>query len=175
MGCPVVHWELWSEDPERASKFYSTVFDWNIRHIPEMDYHLAETGGEGGINGGIMKPKKGPWPGKLAFYIDVDDLAPYRQKIVDAGGKIIVEEMAVPGVGSFSLFEDPDGRVLGMWKQNAKESGWERAAEDGRTTTSHQGLRFRRPPRRIRSAALAQETFHGNPVITAGTGVTGSR
>ena len=123
MGCPVVHWELWSEDPDTAAEFYGKVFDWEIRHIPEMNYHLAETGGEGGINGGIMKPQQGPWPNNMAFYIDVDDLATYRQKIVDAGGKIIVEEMAVPGVGSFSLFEDPDGRVLGMWKQNPKEAG----------------------------------------------------
>jgi predicted enzyme related to lactoylglutathione lyase len=28
-----------------------------------------------------------------------------------------VERQDVPGVGLFSLFEDPDGRVLGMWKQ----------------------------------------------------------
>ena len=58
----------------------------------------------------------------MALYIDVDDLAAYRQKIVDAGGKIIVEEMAVPGVGSFSLFEDLDGRVLGMWKQGPQQA-----------------------------------------------------
>jgi predicted enzyme related to lactoylglutathione lyase len=87
-----------------------------------MNYHLAETGGEGGINGGIMKPQKGPWPGNMAFYIDVDELAPYREKIVEAGGRIIVEKQVVPGVGSFSLFEDPDGRVLGMWKQNPQEA-----------------------------------------------------
>ena len=120
MACPVVHWELWSEDPDRAAAFYSEVFDWNIRHIPEMNYHLAESGGEGGIGGGIMKPQQGPWPGNMAFYIDVDDLATYQQKITEAGGKIVVEEQVVPGVGSFTLFEDPDGRVLGMWKQNQK-------------------------------------------------------
>jgi predicted enzyme related to lactoylglutathione lyase len=34
-----------------------------------------------------------------------------------AGAKIVVEKMDVSGVGQFSLFEDPDGRVLGMWKQ----------------------------------------------------------
>ena len=48
---------------------------------PEMDYRLVETGGDGGINGGIMKPKEGPWPGNLAFYIDVDDLEAYCEKI----------------------------------------------------------------------------------------------
>ena len=64
-----------------------------------------------------MKPQKGPWPGNLTFYIDVDDIAAYNQKIKEAGGKIIVESMEVPGVGAFSLFEDPDGRVLGLWLQ----------------------------------------------------------
>jgi hypothetical protein len=120
MGRPVVHWELWSENPERVSDFYRKVFDWEIRHIPGMNYHLVETGGTGGINGGIMTPKKGPWPGKLAFYIDVDDIDAYGEKIQKAGGKVVIEKVDVPGVGQFSLFEDPDGRVLGMWKQQPK-------------------------------------------------------
>ena len=122
MGRPVVHWELWSKDPGKVADFYRKAFDWDINHIPEMDYHLVAPG-EGGIGGGIMKPQQGPWPAKLTFYIDVDDLAAYRQKITDAGGKIVVEEMAVPGVGSFTLFEDPDGRVIGLWKQLAREAG----------------------------------------------------
>ena len=122
MGRPVVHWELWSEDPAKISDFYAKVFDWDVRHIPDMNYRLVETGGEGGINGGIMQPQKGPWPSNMALYIDVDDLASYRKRIIDAGGKIVVEEMEVPGVGSLALFEDPEGRVLGMWKQLAAET-----------------------------------------------------
>ena len=118
MGQPVVHWEFWSENPEKVSGFYEKVFDWKVRHIPEMDYRLVETGGTGGINGGIMTPKKGPWPGKLAFYIDVDDLDAYTRKITEAGGKVIVAKQDVPGVGQLALFEDPDGRVNGLWKQN---------------------------------------------------------
>ena len=117
MGQPVVHWELWSEDPARVADFYEKVFAWNIRAIPELNYRLVETGGQGGINGGIMKPQAGPWPAKLAFYIYVDDIDRYNEKVHQAGGKILVEKMDVPGVGQLSLFEDPDGRVLGMWKQ----------------------------------------------------------
>ena len=119
MGQPVVHWELWSKDPERIGAFYAQVFGWNINHIPALDYRLVETGGQGGINGGIMKPQDGPWPGNMAFYIDVDDLTAYAEKVRAAGGRMIVERMEVPGVGALSLFEDPDGRVLGMWKQTA--------------------------------------------------------
>ena len=45
---------------------------------------------------------------------------PHLEKIKEAGGKIVIEKKEVPGVGQFSLFEDPDGRVLGMWKKIKK-------------------------------------------------------
>lgn len=109
MGRPVVHWEFWSKDPKNVSDFYAKVFDWQVRHIPEMDYRLVETGGEGGINGGIMNPKReGPWPGNMSFYIDVDDLDAYEQRVKQAGGKIMVQKQEVPGMGTFS--QD-------LWKQ----------------------------------------------------------
>ena len=43
MGKPVVHWELWSKNPEQVSDFYARVFDWKINNIPEMNYHLVDT------------------------------------------------------------------------------------------------------------------------------------
>jgi predicted enzyme related to lactoylglutathione lyase len=52
-----------------------------------------------------------------AFYIDVDDLDAFGEKVEAAGGTIVVDKQDVPGIGQFSLFEDPDGRVMGMWKQ----------------------------------------------------------
>ncbi|HET9951905.1 MAG TPA: VOC family protein [Candidatus Eisenbacteria bacterium] len=116
MGQPVVHWELWSKDPEQVSEFYAKVFGWDIQHIPALDYRMVQTGGEGGINGGIMKPQEGAWPGNMAFYVHVDDLDAYAAKIKAAGGKMLVEKMDVPGVGQLSLFEDTDKRVLGMFK-----------------------------------------------------------
>jgi predicted enzyme related to lactoylglutathione lyase len=117
MGSPVVHWELMSKDPAKVADFYARIFGWKIDHRPEMNYRIVDTGGEGGINGGIVKPEReGPWPGNMLFYIAVDDLAAFRKKIVAAGGKIHVEEQAVPGMGSFSLFTDPEGRMMGLWK-----------------------------------------------------------
>jgi uncharacterized protein len=82
-----------------------------------IDLPSGDTRSEGGINGGIMTPQEGPWPGNMAFYIDVEDLESYNRKITEAGGKVIVERMDVPGVGAMALFEDPDGRVLGIWQQ----------------------------------------------------------
>ena len=115
----VKHFEFWSEDPQGLSDFYQAVFDWPIQHIPEMDYWLVPPAGDG-IGGGIMKPKQGPWPGNMSFYITVEELETYRQKITAAGGTIIVPEQDVPGVGKFCLFSDPDGRVLGIWVELGK-------------------------------------------------------
>lgn len=82
-----------------------------------MKYRIVETGSEGGINGGIAQPEhEGPWPGNMLFYIAVDDLAASRKRIVASGGKICVEEQDVPGMGAFSLFTDPEGRMMGLWK-----------------------------------------------------------
>src|SRR6185436_9919817 len=97
MGNPVVHWELMSREPEKISDFYAKLFGWKVKHMPEINYRLVETGsGEGkmsGINGGIVKPDKPePWPGNTFLYIAVDDLAAYRKKITEAGGRIHVEE-----------------------------------------------------------------------------------
>jgi len=115
MGRPVVHWELMSKGPAKVADFYERVFDWKVQHHPELNYRIVETGGEGGINGGILKPDRpGPWLGNMLFYIAVDDLAAYRDKVVAAGGEIHVEEQAVPGMGAFSLFTDPEGRMMGL-------------------------------------------------------------
>lgn len=120
MGQPVVHWEMWSPDPERASKFYADVFGWQARAIPDLKYTLVETGGSGGINGGIMTPQQGDWPAKLTLYIDVDEVDSYGAKIVAAGGRMLVPKMEVPGVGFMALFSDPDDRVLGLWQKGKK-------------------------------------------------------
>src|SRR6266567_1753077 len=102
MGRPVVHWELMSKDPAKVAAFYEKIFGWKIQHMPEMDYRLVETGGAGGINGGILKPQRPePWPGNMTFYIHVED-------------------QEVPGMGAFTLFTDPEGRMMGLWKTAKK-------------------------------------------------------
>ena len=116
MGKPVVHWELWSKDPKATGEFYAKAFGWKIQEYPQVSYHMVDTGGAGGINGGIFKPQDGPWPGNMSFYIGVEDIAAAMRDVVAAGGKVVVERQEVPGMGAFGLFADPDGRVMGVWQ-----------------------------------------------------------
>jgi predicted enzyme related to lactoylglutathione lyase len=117
MGRPVVHFELMSKDPAKVAGFYEKIFGWKVTHRPELNYRIFETQAGAGINGGVVKPDKPePWPGNMVLYIEVDDLASYRERVVAAGGKIHVEAQEVPGMGRFSLFTDPEGRMMGLWQ-----------------------------------------------------------
>lgn len=116
MSAAVAHFGFWSEEPDKLAAFYREVFDWKMNFLEQMDYHLIEAS-EGGIGGGIMKPQQGPWPGNMTFYIRVDDIENYKARVIEAGGKVVVERQEVPDVGTFALFADPDGRVLGIWQQ----------------------------------------------------------
>ena len=44
------------------------------------------------------------------------DIKPRRTELEQAGGKIHVEEQEIPGMGSLSLFTDPEGRMNGLFK-----------------------------------------------------------
>src|SRR6185503_9333405 len=105
MGNPVVHFELMSKNPAKVSDFYAKTFGWKVKHMPEINYRVVDT-----------DAKASGMPGNMLFYILVDDLAVYRKKVKAAGGKIHIEEQKVPGMGKFSLFTDPEGRMMGLWK-----------------------------------------------------------
>jgi predicted enzyme related to lactoylglutathione lyase len=49
--------------------------------------------------------------------------ADYRQPVTDAGGKILIKEQDVAGMGTFSPVADPDGRPIGLWKHCEKHDG----------------------------------------------------
>ena len=131
MGNPVVHFELMSRDPAKIASFYEKLFGWKIEHEPELNYRVVKTQNEMGINGGIVKPDKPePWPGLTMFYIGVEDLADARKRVAAACGSIKVEKEDVPGTGSYCLFTDPEGRMLGLFEPLPSMKGKSKAEKD---------------------------------------------
>ena len=64
-----------------------------------------------------MKPNPGPVPGNRCLYIQVASLEDALERIERAGGKTVMRRTAVPNVGAFALFEDPEGRVNGVFEE----------------------------------------------------------
>ena len=114
----VVHFEISSDNPEKAIIFFETVFGWNFQKFGTEDYWLATTGDENsrGINGALMKKKDPRQP--LVNTILVENIEDYIQKIESAGGKIVVAKMSVPNVGYLAYFMDPDNNIHGIWQED---------------------------------------------------------
>jgi predicted enzyme related to lactoylglutathione lyase len=116
VGQPVVHWEIGARDGSKLQEFYRTLFDWKIQVDPQFNYGMVETGGQGGINGGISTLQCSEAQPYVAFYVQVDDLEGYLARAEGMGGKTIIPPMPIPGVGSMAMFADPEGHCVGLFK-----------------------------------------------------------
>ena len=117
MGKPVAFFEMTSLDHERAQKFYSELFEWQISADPSMGgYALVDTAaGEQAIDGGIG-PAESAADAGVKIYIRVDDLDAYLARAEQLGGKRVVPPTDLPdGYGRFAIFTDPDGNPVGLW------------------------------------------------------------
>ena len=78
MGNPVVHFEIGVAAAVLASRFYGDLFGWEIR-VDEHGYGAIDTGGPGGIDGGIMQTPEGVSP-YVTVYVQVDDLPAFLER-----------------------------------------------------------------------------------------------
>ncbi|MFA6047935.1 MAG: VOC family protein [Parcubacteria group bacterium] len=113
----VVHFDLYAQDPERMSKFYSDTFGWKLEKwedpSSQMEYWMVMTGDDKkpGINGGMSKKSDMP---RNVLTIDVPDIDEYVEKIKKNGGEITMEKTAIPKVGWFAAFKDSEGELMSI-------------------------------------------------------------
>ena len=115
------HFEIEAEDRERAKKFYSEAFGWELQQTGEEmgNYVVVKTGPEnepGGINGGIFTNPPGAST-KLNAYscvISVEDIDKSIEDVKQAGGKVIGEKMDIPTVGTYIKCIDTEGNNFSL-------------------------------------------------------------
>jgi predicted enzyme related to lactoylglutathione lyase len=113
----VVHFEIYTDDPEAVQPFYRDVFGWKFKKFEggPIEYWLVTTGDDkdSGINGGLARPREGQNPGTLNT-ITVSSLDETVKKIERSGGRICVPKMAIPKMGWLAYAEDSAGNVFGI-------------------------------------------------------------
>jgi uncharacterized protein len=118
----VQHFEIPADDVERASKFYTVVFEWNIQKLanpedPSKDYWFFDTkdeNGNKGIGGGLMK-RQAP-EHSVTNYITVPSVDDYVSKIEKAGGKVIMPKTEIPEMGFILVFLDTENNMFGLYE-----------------------------------------------------------
>ena len=112
----IVHFEIPADDVERAKKFYTDLFGWEIKKAEEMDYWMIMTSGEKAVDGGLMKRQQPQQP--ITNYIDVPSIDEHAAKVEKLGGKVVVPKAAVPNYGYFVVCLDTENNVFALWQSD---------------------------------------------------------
>jgi uncharacterized protein len=116
MPNPFVHVELRATDVEKAKSFYATLFDWKLDDVPIANgaYTMINVGD--GTGGGIMHQPAPDTSSAWLPYVLVEDIVASTEKAKALGATVIMDVMEVMNAGWLSIFVDPTGATLGLWK-----------------------------------------------------------
>lgn len=110
--------DLSTPDPDRAAKFYSTVFGWKLeKGEKDPSGYLHIKNGEhfiGGIPPAAHRDPKTP-PHWLSYFM-VADVAASTSKATQLGAKTLMPPMDMEGVGTWAILADPEGAVFAIFK-----------------------------------------------------------
>jgi predicted enzyme related to lactoylglutathione lyase len=116
----VSHFAINADDPERARRFYERVFGWTFQASGPPGFYHITTGSRGGAIPGALQQRRELVPGRAVHgfecTIAVDDLDAVAAAVAAAGGRIVTEKTAIPGVGELLFFEDSEGNVAGAMR-----------------------------------------------------------
>jgi predicted enzyme related to lactoylglutathione lyase len=128
MANPVVYFEVGAAENQPLAEFYGQLFGWEMRSVAP-GYTLIDTRGGGGVGGGVGRSGTGePWS---TFYVEVDDLPATLARVGSMGGRTVAEPMEIPGMGSFAMFDDPDGVLVGLTGRDRPAGGMWREPSGG--------------------------------------------
>jgi uncharacterized protein len=120
----IVHFEIPADDVDRAKEFYGSIFEWELKDYPDMQYTIVMTvpvdekqtpTQPGAINGGMMK-RSNTTPSSPVLTIEVQSIDEALKKIEAGGGDTITPRTPIPGMGAFAYFKDTEGNTLGLWE-----------------------------------------------------------
>ncbi len=127
----VVHFEIPAENVERARKFYSSIFGWDLQdwpmpdgstyvgiHTVPIDEKTREPVKPGAINGGMLPRNEHVKSPVLA--INVDSIDDRVKKIEAAGGKLLAPKVSIMDMGFYAYASDCEGNVIGLWEDAKK-------------------------------------------------------
>lgn len=104
--------QLNTTDPKAAGAFYGEVFGWKQESFGDA----MTTFKRGERDAASMMAAPDGVPTHWLSYVVVDELEGARDKVPTLGGKVLMDEIPVPGVGRFAVIEDNLGGPLALFE-----------------------------------------------------------
>lgn len=125
-GNPVVHFEIYAQNIERAKEFYENVFEITLEKIQspipevEMEMWSFPMDNEAPMTsygaGGMLCKMEGfePGGGGTLVYFGCEECAIQAARAAEFGGSIIQEKTSIGEHGFCALAKDTEGNLIGF-------------------------------------------------------------
>ena len=118
---PVVWFEIYVKDMERAKRFYEGVLDLKLEKLDSPDPTLqmwsfpSERDGRG-ASGALAKMEGGPSGGNTGtiVYFMCEDCATEASRVPANGGKVMKDKSSIGQYGFIALVTDTENNVIGL-------------------------------------------------------------
>jgi uncharacterized protein len=119
----IVHFEIPVDDPPRAIAFYRDALGWDISGYGDEQYWLVQAGAadEPGADGALIA--RGDLHRSPVLIAGVGDIDATLGRVRAAGGEVVSDRAAVPGVGWAAYVRDPEGNVVGLFQPDEHAGG----------------------------------------------------
>ncbi len=113
----LTHFAIYTDDIERAQKFYADVFNWNFNSYGQPGFLQIKTDEteSGELIGALQSRNFSPVPEKvigMECTIGVENIDNTIEKVVQNGGRVIMPKTGIPFVGWISKFLDTEGNLF---------------------------------------------------------------
>ena len=110
------HLEIPADDLDRARRFYTEVFGWELGDVEGMPDYPLFTFGQIDSSGGAIG-KRGENAGdRMRVYLSVDAIDPVLDRVTAMGGTVTTPRTDIPGQGWFAVFSDTEGNEFGLFE-----------------------------------------------------------
>jgi len=111
----VPSWVDVGTDLAKGRAFYSSLFGWDCPEGSEETGFYSTATLRGKPVAGIG-PQQDGMPSVWTTYVNVDSADEVAEKVVAAGGQVMMPPMDVMEFGRMAIFVDPVGAAFGMWQ-----------------------------------------------------------
>ena len=101
-------------DKDASAAFYERALGWTTRIRPDGSKAFDDTAN---VSGEWVLDREPAGDAGVLVYIRVDDVEAVLQKIVEAGGKVVLPQTQEGDSLSYATFRDTAGNVLGIFQE----------------------------------------------------------
>ncbi|MEI2778358.1 MAG: VOC family protein [Tetrasphaera sp.] len=110
----ITHIDIPVTDNERAARFYSSLFGWQISAPPGFeDYPMWRAPNQ--LSGGGLAPR-GDGFTQPRSYVEVDSIDDTLALVERGGGQVVMGKSPITDTSWWAIFTDPDGNTLGLYE-----------------------------------------------------------